>query len=549
MKLQNLGLSLFILFFPFLKSSFAQEAGDTTIRGKRLEFYQIYEPEVETPRKTELQASLPKNKLATPPFSYTVPQQTLSYTYNSVPIRPLALGRIDKTVDFQNYAQLGLGNRTGLFVDLGMASIRDKDYQANVHIKHFSQRVNAKQQVDANTDVKLGGVYHFENHDLNANIFYQRNGLRYYGYNQEQYTIDKENNKQAYTSIGFDIGLKNSNKELVKGLNYHPQFLFQHYQDKWKHIDRKFIIHAPLSYSIDEEMEVSLDLKADLVSFEAQSYSAWDNLLGIKPRFAYDNERVGAQLAVNIATNTKGDVYFLPDLYGKLYLFENSFQIHGGWKANVIQNTFERLSKENPFIFGLDNALEQTKTDQIFLGFKGALKPHFTYGAQVNWRQWNNMPMFLNDYIASSEGRLFTIQQLNKVQAIQPEAFVHFKTGPNFGVKSDLSYTYYYSIDGADAVLHLPTLKWGLQAEAQLWKGFSIEGGIGIWNGMYALDHNGNREKMQAFVDINARAEYVIHPRWSAFINLNNLLNTPYQRWYQYDQFGFNFLTGVRFKF
>ncbi|HLS70422.1 MAG TPA: hypothetical protein VK027_02040, partial [Chitinophagaceae bacterium] len=76
-----------------------------------------------------------------------------------------------------------------------------------------------------------------------------------------------------------------------------------------------------------------------------------------------------------------------------------------------------------------------------------------------------------------------------------------------------------------------------------------IEGGIGIWNGMYALDHNGNREKMQAFVDINARAEYVFHPRWSAFINLNNLLNTPYQRWYQYDQFGFNFLTGVRFKF
>jgi outer membrane receptor protein involved in Fe transport len=70
-----------------------------------------------------------------------------------------------------------------------------------------------------------------------------------------------------------------------------------------------------------------------------------------------------------------------------------------------------------------------------------------------------------------------------------------------------------------------------------------------FWDGLYARNADGSTHKMPAFLDLSANAEYNFIPRLSAFVQLNNILGTQYQRWNQYDSYGFNIIAGIRFKF
>ena len=66
---------------------------------------------------------------------------------------------------------------------------------------------------------------------------------------------------------------------------------------------------------------------------------------------------------------------------------------------------------------------------------------------------------------------------------------------------------------------------------------------------IYALNVAHQEVKLNGVFDVGAGAEYLFIPRLSAFINVNNLLNDRYQRWYQYEAYGLNVYGGLRLKF
>ena len=72
----------------------AQQKADTTLKGVTIEVIQSYKPEIEPVSKPEFKPELPPRDTSKPAFKYDVPQQALYYTYSSLPLRPLALGRM-----------------------------------------------------------------------------------------------------------------------------------------------------------------------------------------------------------------------------------------------------------------------------------------------------------------------------------------------------------------------------------------------------------------------------------------------------------------------
>ena len=79
-----------------------------------------------------------------------------------------------------------------MLFDVGLASIRDKDYEATVHLKHFSQRYNPNQQVDAKQILQLAVYIILKEHDVGAKAYYNRHGLRYYGYPQNDFYFEEK---------------------------------------------------------------------------------------------------------------------------------------------------------------------------------------------------------------------------------------------------------------------------------------------------------------------------------------------------------------------
>jgi outer membrane cobalamin receptor len=46
-------------------------------------------------------------------------------------------------------------------------------------------------------------------------------------------------------------------------------------------------------------------------------------------------------------------------------------------------------------------------------------------------------------------------------------------------------------------------------------------------------------------VDVNIGANYFINKKWNVYLDINNLLNNSYKRWYGYENFGTNIQFGL----
>ena len=66
---------------------------------------------------------------------------------------------------------------------------------------------------------------------------------------------------------------------------------------------------------------------------------------------------------------------------------------------------------------------------------------------------------------------------------------------------------------------------------------------------MKAHDHFGREVTLKGGFDWSAGLEYRFFKRWSAFVNLNNLIAYRYYRWYDYPTYRFNVMAGITFSF
>jgi hypothetical protein len=70
-----------------------------------------------------------------------------------------------------------------------------------------------------------------------------------------------------------------------------------------------------------------------------------------------------------------------------------------------------------------------------------------------------------------------------------------------------------------------------------------------VWDGAPYQDKALQAQKASAAADLNLGAEFSVMPRLNLWIQMNNVLNSKYQRWNQYSVLGFTILGGVVYSF
>ena len=137
----------------------------------------------------------------------------------------------------------------------------------------------------------------------------------------------------------------------------------------------------------------------------------------------------------------------------------------------------------------------------------------------------------------------------DKVQALSLDAFAHYQMGQVVELSAGGAWYNFYQTTTYDKVWHEPMLRLHASVDVHPVKKLNLHAGLHFWDGMYALAENGKADKLPAFLDLGLSAEYNIISRFSLFLQINNILNNQYQRWNQYDNYGFNIIGGFRFKF
>jgi outer membrane receptor protein involved in Fe transport len=107
-----------------------------------------------------------------------------------------------------------------------------------------------------------------------------------------------------------------------------------------------------------------------------------------------------------------------------------------------------------------------------------------------------------------------------------------------------------YSPDTLAAAWHLPNFEMNINAKYRLLDDkLTLKGELYNAGGISYLDENGDQQNTGALFDLNFGAEYQINDKIGLFVDLNNVTNQKFQRWYKYPNFGFNMMGGITVKF
>jgi hypothetical protein len=541
MSIRPLFIAILLIITYGVRAQRAEK--DTLLKGSTIEVLQSYKPVIKPAPKPEWIPQLPPADTTHPVFNYEVPQQTLYYTYSSLPLRPLAMGREIIPLPFANYVKLGGGNLSTLFLDAGIGGISGKNYETDIHLHHISQKGNIKYQQTSLSGIEAEGFIHNPKAEWHMAVNGERNQYYYYGYPHDLYNYSGTDSlKQTYTTVRVAADMKNGANDKSK-FTYNPAINASLYSAAFNTRETNIGIHVPLEYKFDNTVQALLAVSGDFVHLSVNNNSGADNnLAAFMPGVRVHLDEFTGHAIIGFAFGIKNNNYVLPDLNGTLEITDHTF-ISAGYQSTIRQNTYEQLTTENPYLMNT-YSLMQTKRDEIYGELRGGAGAHFTYSGRISWWNFTALPTYLNNFW---DNRQFYIVYDN-VQALAFQLSARYKVANKWS--AGLAGNFYsFSTGVQQHAWHQPPVRVMGDFTAAVLPKLSVSAYLSLLAGIYALDASSKAVVLDPVFDVGGGAEYQLIKRLSAFVQIDNLLNNTNQRWYRYNAYGFNIYGGLRLKF
>ena len=521
----------------------AQQAEDTVLKKSTIEVLQKYKPEVKKAPKPEWMPQLPPADTSRAALSYEVPQQTLYYSYTSNALRPLAMGKDTAAVPFTNYIKAGAGNLSTLFLDAGIGTIKGENYETAFHLHHESQKGSLPSQQDALSGLEAEGVLRQGENVWHAAASLERNQYFYYGNPEAGTNPGTDSLKQTYTTAAATVDLKSKFTAGDKEIDCTPSIGASVYSARFNTSETNFSLNAPFRYTIDETLEAVATVSADIASLKRPGGTVSNSLAELAPGVILHQDALSGEGILGFALGKGGSAFVLPRIVANYTIPETSLILTGGWLATVDRNTYQELTTENPFL-GNNYLVKQNRRDEIFASVGGSYATHITYTVRASWLNYTALPTYLN---IPGDFRQFTVAYDN-VSAFALKAAARYTEASKWSAGATAEYNNYYTGTLAQA-WELPKFKFRGDLSVVPIPKLTITGYAAVLSGISALNRQGKSVTLNPITDIGGNAEYQIVSRLGAFLQLDNLLNSKYERWQGYESYGLNIYGGIRLKF
>jgi hypothetical protein len=180
-----------------------------------------------------------------------------------------------------------------------------------------------------------------------------------------------------------------------------------------------------------------------------------------------------------------------------------------------------------------------------YVGFKGSAGNHFSYSAKVGFQQHRNMPLFINDTL---DGKTFNIVYEDKLNIFQTHAEAEYRVGEKLSAKAVFNWNI-FNIKTQPRAWGIIPIELTTTVRYEILRDLFIKADLWTWDAPAYRGKNGLAYKNDPAFDVNAGAEFRINKNFNVWLQMNNLFNDKYQRWNQYQVFGFNILGGLVYSF
>ncbi len=521
-----------------------------------------FEPIISQGNKVSMRAqtgdTLPHRKT----FSYEIRPSILPTPFQAEPLRPARLVGEPLEKRYKNYLLAGFGNYLTPRLEYHYNSLRSKDLNYGLKVGHLSSSGEIdKYGHPGFSENELKFFLHRigkKGNTLAARVGMERDVFHYYGFRTDELEPlpDKSDYRQRYLQPGLSLRWYSHTSDLSK-LRQDIHFDLSHLSNLNEKKEWNIQFGSGVKKNLDvfdfsDLQEISLDAGVQFFAYQKDdSIKDGSALIRLAPAFhtRLNEFELRAGVRADIAADSATKLVLRPLAEVKIHVLESALNIFFGMEGGLQRNSFHYYRQENPFLADSLPLGFRDEKFNVFGGVEGRLGKKINFSARVFGSKVEGMPLFVND-TASPQGARFT--------AVTDEVSI-------FGLKGSFLYQHsqkwrsrllvafhQYSVAQTES-WHLPELTGSFALSYMLKEKLLFETEIfaASERKVQSFSDEGTEltGKLDAYLDVNLKAEYRYSKLLSGFLQLNNLTNKQYQLWNHYPVQGFRLMAGVTYVF
>lgn len=534
---------IFLFLFFLLASNIVWGQGE--LPTSEVEVVKRFEARLEESEKLKIE---PGNVAVDPlplDYEYQVLDHTEQVSYDPVEIKPRGY-RIEKGPDvYRGFLKAGAGWPLNYLGQAGYRFDIDRSKQANIFadIRGLNDGKIENREV---MNIHLNGDYNFYTANgvkISAFAGYRKDNYKYY--NPPEEVDSTVANKVNYNDIHIRTSLRNYQKNNF-GIDYqldiNGKFLNTNYAQK----NNTFNIAGKAEKSFGEHWFLNIGLGSYNDTYSDGEKSK-QNYFAFNPTLKYATGRLQIKGGI-LLLSSGSDVSLKPDAEVEVGILPNQLHAFIGADGRYKINSIRSFISENPFLAHEIDSLKITNIDHYYGGVKGNFYG-ISYNLQGGYRMMKDLAIFQLNYPADpfTDGYLLYQPVFDDATNIYGELSVSMPLLDHLNVYTLVRYDH-YTMDELEKPFYIPATKVQLGAKYSMMNG-RLNLGMDF-NFLTAVDYPDNElKKPNAVFDINLNGEYLFTDQFGAFLQLNNLADSHYIRWQNYESLGLNVLAGISMRF
>ncbi len=478
-------------------------------------------------------------------FEYDVVDHQESISYNAPEIKPRGYRTDSGPETYRGFLKAGAGWPLNYMGQFGYRFDMDRNRNANIFadLRGLNDGKVEDRKV-MNTNIK-GDMNWFTDMGAKLNGFagYQRDMYQYY--NPPVPVDSLTTNKVNYSDFSIGASIKNYQENKL-GIDYQLQIAGKFLKSSFAQINNTFNIEGQIGKSFGESVVLSVGLASYNDSYEDID-KIKQNYFQLNPVLTYSTGRFKIRGGVFVLSSGS-DASIKPDALVEYGIIPNRLHAFVGADGGYQINTLRNFISENPFMAHTMDSLLITNTDHYFGGIKGNFNA-ISYNLQGGFRNRKNLAIFqIQPPINPMEPHYLLYSPIfDDAQNIYGELSVSMPLMDNLNLYSLIRYDH-YEMEVLPEAYYIPTTKVQLGGKYSMMNGRLNLGAD--FNFLTAVEYPDNEyDKPNAVFDVNLNGEYLFTNNLGAFLQLNNLADSRYIRWQNYEGLGLNVLAGISVRF
>lgn len=540
-----------------------KKADEKAVVNEEIEVVRPYKPILAEAVKLRRSPNLDDVKTYKAKLNYSILDRKLELNSDIQKLQAQALAEEKESILVNNYVKGAFGSLATLLGEAYFNTGKDEGLQVGGYFKHFSQEGKLNKQNSSNQQLSVFGRSILEQNTVSGRINFERNGTYFYGIDDARPTLNPNPDKQALTTIELEGELVKNFTEDEDAFSYALKANGYIWNDKFSAKENYLSLNGYVNKRINS-LNLGLAASTEFGNSKDALTSVGNNLLRLNPYIRLQVK--GAKITAGINFVQEFGAYsssrIFPAVTADFTLIPDYLQVFGEVKGDINRNSLKGFTDENPWLNS--NIVVRNTVEKLSFsaGIKGTGGPGFGYKARVYVKQFDDMPLFINNYTDFNKFDVIYDFGKTKLTGLEGEISVQ--------VSDALKWTGKLNID--DWKPASETYSWfkpGLKVSSNFVytynKKLSFNAGVVIQDDIKAKVNISNPvnpaqyvipnplieeiQTVKGYVDLGLGADYRINKKFSVFAKANNILNTNYSKYLYYQVNGFNIFGGLTYSF